>query len=333
MESDLTMNKAYELVVGKLETWVNTAIEMLPNLALALFVLIVFFVIGKMLRKFVRSLLERATTNKTVIDLAETVMSVIIIGIGVFFALSILNLDGTVTSLLAGAGIIGLALGFAFQDIAANFISGLLLSIRHPFGIGDIIQSNDYYGTVQKLNLRNTIIKTPQGQIVYIPNKVVYENPFTNYTKNYERRIDLECGISYGDDLEKVKKVATEAIQSIEKRDQNRDVEFYFKEFGGSSINFVVRFWVDFRTNPDFWAPQSEAIMVLKKAFDENDIMIPFPIRTLDFGIRGGEKLKAMLDDQKKITDNSDDGIENTETSDSEKSEKKESKNAETEEN
>lgn len=332
MESDLTMNKAYELVVGKLETWVNTAIEMLPNFALALLVLIVFYVVGKMLRKFVRSLLERATTNKTVIDLAETVMSVLIIGIGVFFALSILNLDGTVTSLLAGAGIIGLALGFAFQDIAANFISGLLLSIRHPFGIGDIIQSNDYYGTVQKLNLRNTIIKTPQGQIVYIPNKVVYENPFTNYTKNYERRIDLECGISYGDDLEKVKRVATEAIQSIEKRDQNRDVEFYFKEFGGSSINFVVRFWVDFRTNPDFWAPQSEAIMRLKKAFDESDIMIPFPIRTLDFGIRGGEKLTAMLDDQKKVTDNSKDGS-SAEVSEPGESEKKKSNQSENEEN
>lgn len=328
----MTMNKAYELVVGKLETWVNTAIEMLPNFALALLVLIVFYVVGKMLRKFVRSLLERATTNKTVIDLAETVMSVLIIGIGVFFALSILNLDGTVTSLLAGAGIIGLALGFAFQDIAANFISGLLLSLRHPFGIGDIIQSNDYYGTVQKLNLRNTIIKTPQGQIVYIPNKVVYENPFTNYTKNYERRIDLECGISYGDDLEKVKRVATEAIQSIEKRDQNRDVEFYFKEFGGSSINFVVRFWVDFRTNPDFWAPQSEAIMRLKKAFDESDIMIPFPIRTLDFGIRGGEKLTAMLDDQKKVTDNSKDGS-SAEVSEPGESEKKKSNQSENEEN
>jgi len=297
------MNEAYQLVTGKLESWLSTAIEMLPNLALAFLVLIVFYVLGRMLRKFVRTLLEKATTNKTVIDLAETVMSVLIIGIGVFFALSILNLDGTVTSLLAGAGIIGLALGFAFQDIAANFISGLLLSIRHPFGIGDIIKSNDYFGTVQKLNLRNTIIKTPQGQIVYIPNKVVFENPLTNFTKNRERRIDLECGISYGDDLEKVKRVATKAIDSIKKRNKNRDVEFFYKEFGGSSINFVVRFWVDFNTNPDFWEPQSEAIMALKKAFDENDIMIPFPIRTLDFGIRGGEKLNTMWDSQKKVTD------------------------------
>ena len=305
MESDLNFTGVYQTVSDKLETWLSSAIEMLPNLGLALLVLILFYVLGRFIRRFIRTVLEKATTNKTVIDLAETVMSVIIVGIGVFFALSILNLDGTVTSLLAGAGIIGLALGFAFQDIAANFISGLLLSIRHPFGIGDIIESNDYFGTVKKLNLRNTIIKTPQGQIVYIPNKVVYENPFTNYTKNQERRIDLECGVSYGDDLEKVQKVATEAIHSIGQRNKKRDVEFYYKEFGGSSINFVVRFWVKFNTNPDYLEPQSEAIIVLKKAFDENDIMIPFPIRTLDFGIRGGEKLDSMLDGQKKLTDSS----------------------------
>ncbi|MEX0648198.1 MAG: mechanosensitive ion channel family protein [Balneolaceae bacterium] len=210
-----------------------------------------------------------------------------------------LNLDGTVTSLLAGAGIIGLALGFAFQDIAANFISGVLLSTRHPFGIGDIIETNEFFGTVQKLNLRNTIILTPQGQIVYIPNKAVFENPFTNYTKNGERRIDLACGISYGDDLEKVKEVTLKAVSGIEHRDKNRDVEFFYSEFGDSSINFLVRFWVNFHLHKDFWEPQSEAIMAIKKAFDDNDIMIPFPIRTLDFGIKGGEKLNTMLADRK----------------------------------
>lgn len=291
----MELESAYELIMGKVETWITTAIEMLPNLAIALLVLIVFYVLGKLIRRLVKKLLHRATTNKTVISLAQTVIGVIVVSIGVFLALSILQLDDAVTSLLAGAGIIGLALGFAFQDIAANFISGFLLSIRHPFGIGDIIESNGYYGTVEKLNLRNTIIKTPQGQIVYIPNKEVYENPFKNFTKNYERRIDLECGVSYGDDLEKAKKVTLEAVSGIEGRDKDRDVEFFYKEFGGSSINFVVRFWVNFKKNPDFWDPQSQAIMAIKKAFDENDIMIPFPIRTLDFGIRGGEKLNTMI--------------------------------------
>jgi small-conductance mechanosensitive channel len=291
----MNLEEGYKIITDKLQEWMNTAIEMLPNLAAAVLVLILFYFIASLIKKYAGKLLARVTTNKTIVSLAQTILGVAVIGAGLFIALGILNLDGTVTSLLAGAGIIGLALGFAFQDIAANFISGILLSVRHPFGINDIIESNGYYGTVQKLNLRNTIIKTPQGQVVYIPNKEVYENPFTNYTKNKERRIDLQCGVSYGDDLEKAKKITLDAINGLEHIDKDKGVEFYYEEFGGSSINYVVRFWVDFSNNPDFWSPRSEAIMAIKKAYDENDIMIPFPIRTLDFGIRGGEKLNTMI--------------------------------------
>lgn len=286
---------AYELITGKLQSWASTAIEMLPNLAVAILVLIFFYLIGKLVRKVVSKLLHKTTQNRTIINLIETVVGVLVVGLGILFALKILQLEDTVTSILAGAGIIGLAIGFAFQDIASNFISGIMLSVRHPFGIGDIIETNDFYGTVQKMNLRNTILRTPQGQIVYIPNKSVFNNPLVNFTKRYERRIDLECGISYADDLEKARNTALEALRGIDSYDKDRDVEFYYKEFGGSSINFVIRFWVSFRKNQDFWKAQSDAIMALKKGFDENDITIPFPIRTLDFGIKGGEKLSSML--------------------------------------
>ena len=291
----MEITDAYNLIADKLETWIDTFIQMLPNLAVALIVLIVFYVIGKLVRKAVNKLLNKVTKNKTIIHLLETIVGVMVIGIGVFIALSILQLDGAVTSLLAGAGIIGLALGFAFQDIASNFISGIILSIRHPFGIGDIIETNGFYGSVEKMNLRNTIIRTPQGQIVYIPNKSVFENPLENFTSSGERRIDLSCGVSYGDDLEKAKEVAVEAIKTLDNYDASKDIEFYYDEFGGSSINFKVRFWVNFKKNPDYWSARSDAIIAITKAFDEHDIMIPFPIRTLDFGIRGGEKLDAML--------------------------------------
>ena len=287
--------KAYELLVGKLSAWLDSAIQMLPNFVIALVVLIIFYAIGKIVKKSVNKILKSVTSNKTIINLLESILSFAVLAIGVFIALSILNLDGAVTSLLAGAGVIGLALGFAFQDIASNFISGIILSIRHPFGIGDIIETNDYFGTVDKLNLRNTILISPQGQTVYIPNKILFESPLENYTKTGKRRIDLDCGISYGDDLEKVKRVSLEAIRKLDILDTERTVQFFYKEFGDSSINFNVRFWIDYKAQGDYFEAQSQAIMNLKQAFDDNDIMIPFPIRTLDFGIRGGEKLNTML--------------------------------------
>lgn len=301
---DISIKEGYQQLVGKLQEWLNTAIEMLPNLVVATLILIVFFVVGKVIRKMVNRLLQKVTDNTTIIDLLETIIGIMIIGIGLFIALGVLNLSGAVTSMLAGAGIIGLALGFAFQDIAANFISGILLSIRHPFGKGDIIESNDYYGMVKKITLRNTVVKTPQGQLVFIPNKAVYENPFINYTADFERRIDLACGVSYGDDLEKAKRVAIEAVETLDTYQKSRDVEFYYDEFGGSSINFKIRFWVHFRKGSDYWLARSEAIMAITKKFDEHDIMIPFPIRTLDFGIRGGEKLDSMLATDENIESN-----------------------------
>ncbi len=289
------INDAYGIVTGKIEEWITGFIAMLPNLVVAIFILIIFYVIGKMARKAVSKLLAQVTTNKTITNLLETIISIAVIGIGVFIALSVLQLDSAVTSLLAGAGIIGLALGFAFQDIASNFISGVILSIRHPFGIGDIIQTNDFYGTVEKLNLRNTIMKTTTGQIVYIPNKAVFENPLENFTTTGLRRVDLSCGVSYGDDLEKARNVALIAVDKVENVLSDKGIEFYYDEFGDSSINFKIRFWVKFSINPDFWQARNDAIIAITKAFDENDIMIPFPIRTLDFGIRGGEKLNSVL--------------------------------------
>lgn len=299
-------SKLNEEVMSKLESWLDTLISMLPEMVMALLVLMVFFVIGKLVRKALHKFLSKATMNKTVIDLLETVAGIMVVGVGIFIALGVLDLDGAVTSLLTGAGIVGLALGFAFQDIASNFISGIILTIRHPFGIGDIIETKDIYGTVRKLNLRNTILRTPQGQTVYIPNKIVFENPLTNFTDTGQRRIDLACGVSYGDDLKKARKLAIEAIEGLENYNSDRDILFFFEEFGGSSINFKICFWVNFRTNPDFLDLRSEAIIAINEKFDENDIMIPFPIRTLDFGIRGGEKLDSMLVGDKNGSSNSD---------------------------
>ncbi len=291
---DLGVNRAFELLADKLQNWVNTAIQLIPNIIAALLILLVFFIIGWLIRRAVSKTLHRTTSNQAVIHLLETIVGITVVAVGIFIALGVLKLDGIVTSLLATAGVIGLALGFAFQNIAANFMSGIIISVRHPFGIGDIIESNDYYGYVHEINLRCTIIRTTQGQLVYIPNQELLNQPFVNYTWNKKRRIDLECGVSYGDDLEKVQKVAIEAIEEgVPDVLKDHEVQVEFKEFGGSSINFDIRFWIEFDQNYDFIGHRSDAVIAIKKKFDENGVTMPFPTRTLDFGIRGTEKLEG----------------------------------------
>ena len=124
----------------------------------------------------------------------------------------------------------------------------------------------------------------------------MYNNSLVNYSAYGTRKVDLSCGVSYGDDLEKVKRLSVEAVrEKVEACDKDKEIEFFFTEFGDSSINFLLRFWIRDYNQPSYLRARSEAIMALKKTFDENDIMIPFPIRTLDFGIKGGETLREML--------------------------------------
>ncbi len=228
-------------------------------------------------------------------DLFATIIKFSIIVCGLFIALGVLNLDKTVTSLLAGVGVIGLALGFAFQDIAANFVSGIMIAVKQPFRVGDIIEINDNHGYVKKIGLRTTKIRTFQGIEILIPNKDLFTNALKNYTDTKERRIDLACGVSYGDDLEKVAKVVEQALMDIPGRIQDRDPQVMFYEFGGSSINFNARIWIEFNKQFDYTKAKHDVIIAIKKALDANDIAIPFPIRTLDFDIKGGENLVTPL--------------------------------------
>jgi len=292
---------AYNLLIDKLEGWIDVGVSMLPNFVVAVLVLVLFVFIGNLIRKLFRKTIGQFSHNISVNRLVESIIRISFAIIGVFVALGIMNLDKTVTSLLAGVGIIGLALGFAFQDAAANFISGIYLAIKSPINVGDIIEVNDKFGTVKKIGLRATTILSYQGQDIVVPNRLIFEDSYTHYTINGEQRIDLEVGVSYGDDLEKVEKVTLEAINSLDFIKKEKPVDLYYKEFGDSSINFTVRYWVNMGKRKDYLKGLSEGIKSIKKAYDENDIMIPFPIRTLDFGIKGGEKLKEMWPEKRDI--------------------------------
>lgn len=286
----MNFTKPYKILSEKLEHWVDDLVAMLPNLVLAALALTLGLFISRVLKRLARRLIQRISKQQTLNNLFVSFIYILAIGITCFVTLSILKLDKAVTSILAGAGIIGLALAFAFQDIAANFISGIFISFRRPMHIGDIVKLQDYMGKVEDINLRDTVVLTFQGQRVIIPNKEIFQNPIENYTLLGKRRMDLVVGVSYGDDLQKVKDVVLKAVEQVSVRTDD-PITLFYQEFGDSSINFEVRIWINNPDQPVWLQGRSEAIMLIKKAFDENDITIPFPIRTLDFGIKGGEKL------------------------------------------
>lgn len=290
----MDINEALELIKGKLSGWLQDLIKMLPNILLATLVLVIGIFIARFIKNFALKLIKKVSDRKTLNNLFGSVIYIFLIGIVLFTVLSILQLDKAVTSALAGAGIIGLALAFAFQDIAANFISGIFISFRRPLRTGDIVKIGDYMGKVQEINLRDTVLMTFQGQMVIIPNKDVFQNPIENYSTLGKRRLDLTIGVSYGEDLERVTAVTMDAVKDVPGLLQDEEITMHYREFGDSSINFVIRLWLNNPEQATYWTASNQAIIRIKKAYDKNDIMIPFPIRTLDFGIKGGQQLSEM---------------------------------------
>ncbi len=285
-----------DAALAEVTGWIETLIQSLPEIIAAFVVVLIFVVLAKIVRGLVGRVVDRFTDHGPVKGLAMTTAYLAVLGAGLFIALGVLKLDTVLTSALAGVGIVGLALGFAFQDIAQNFVSGILITIRRPFTDGDLVETNDFFGTVEGVDLRATQLRTLQGQLVRIPNGAVYSSPIVNFTQAPAgRRVDLGCGTSYGDDLEKARQVALKAMEEVEGRDTDRDPELFYTEFGGSSINFIVRFWLRDTSQGAFLAAQSDAIMRLKAAFDENDVGIPFPIVTLDFSDAGTRRLDEPL--------------------------------------
>jgi len=183
MNSDLIN---FDPIIKKLESWYEDILDMTPNFILAIVVLIVSVFLAKFVRNFIQRILDRTYHNAELTRIISKIVRIAVIVAGMMMALSILHLDKTVTSILAGAGIVGLALSFAFQDIAANFVSGFFMAANRPFEIGDVIEVKGYIGSVLRINLRSTEIMIFDGNEVIIPNRYLFENPLTNYyrTKN-----------------------------------------------------------------------------------------------------------------------------------------------------
>lgn len=282
-------------LAGKLERWLETMVSMLPNMVVAIAIIALAGLLSRYLTSWTQRGLRRVVKSPQLVGLIAQIARISVICGGLFIALGVLQLDKTVTSLLAGIGIVGLAVGFAFQDIAANFVSGVLMALRNPFAIGDLVKISEHFGHVQRIDLRATRLTQLSGETVILPNKDVFQSAIINYTETECRRVEVMVGVSYGDDLAKVREIATGAVEALECRDLEREVELFYTGFGGSSIDFELRFWIREADQGAFLSARSEAIMAIKAAFDANDVTIPFPIRTLDFGIEGGETLREQI--------------------------------------
>ncbi|WP_029036000.1 mechanosensitive ion channel family protein [Salinimicrobium xinjiangense] len=300
MSDEFNINDSIEGVWEKLGEWLDSLILGLPNFLLAFIVFILFLLGAKYIGKILRKVLRFKVKQDSIREITIKIVKVVIVAIGFFVALGLLNLDKVLTSVLAGAGVVGLAIGLALQGTLNNTFSGILLSFLPEIQIGDWIENNGYAGRVVEINLRSIVIREADNNYVVIPNSQVIDAPFKNFSRTSRSRVMVNCGVSYNSDLEFVKELTLKTISKVYPQRGNEEVEFMYTEFGDSSINFVVRFWTQVTSNRDILIAQSAAIIAIKKIYDQNNINIPFPIRTLEFNNKLNiEKPSAEQDEEK----------------------------------
>jgi len=279
----------------KLEVWVESGIKMLPNLLIALLIIIFFWILSKIVYNWTVKMFKKTHLNENIESLLATIVRVIVICLGIVFALGILDLQKTVFSLLAGVGVIGLALGFAFQDLASNFISGIMLALRAPIKIGDVVMIKDTMGTVIDIRLRDTHLRNFDGQDIFIPNKDFTSNELTNYSSFGKRKIKIEVGVGYEDNQAEATEVILEALKSVPGILKDPVPEAYIESLGDSCVNLFGHVWYKY-PGGSYFQIRHDAINLVKKALVDKGFNIPFPIRTLE----AGESLKEVFSSNKK---------------------------------
>jgi small conductance mechanosensitive channel len=180
-----------------------------------------------------------------------------------------MKLYKVLTSVLASAGVVGLAIGLALQGTLSNTVSRFILSFLPKISIRDWIETNDEKGFVTEINLRNVTIQRPENNFTLIPNSTFIENPFTNFSTTKRSRIMERCGVGYESDLHMVEDLTVRCISEEFKQDNEEEVELFFTEFGDSSINLLVRFCADYVNGKDNLMHQHKAIKTIKKHFDK----------------------------------------------------------------
>ena len=268
MDDNLSLFSASDI-----ERYINEyAIPWGINIAMA----IAIYVIGRIVVGFILSIFRRVMAKSKydamLVDFLEAIISAILMLFVIVASLDQLGVD--TTSLVAILGAAGLAIGLSLQDSLKNFAAGVMLLVFKPFKSGDFVEAGGTAGTVNKIGIFTSTMTTPDNKEIIVPNGAIYSGTITNFSAKETRRVDMVVGIGYDADLLKAKQVLQEMVEADPRILQEPAPTIAVAELADSSVNFVVRPWVQ---SADFWDVKFDFTEAVKLRFDKEGISIPFP--------------------------------------------------------
>ena len=280
VENELVISQNVE---KRLETTWNKVTKLavqianaLPLILVSLLVFIVFWMLGGWLSNRQR-FFRHFTRNHFVANLLGQFVHLLMIVMGLVLALSLLDATALLGTIMGAAGIFGLAIGFAVRDTVENYIASILLSLRNPFHVNDFVEISGNMGSVARLTTRATILISPDGNHVRIPNAEVFKAVIINYTRNPERRFQFDIGVGVGQDLNEVQQLAVDTLNTMEGVLDDPKPMALVKSLGDFNVIVRVYGWVN-QKEFSLGKVSSEAIKITKQAFDNAGIVMPEPI-------------------------------------------------------
>lgn len=255
---------------------VELLIQYIPNVLLAILVLIVGLKLIKVLAKGMDKAMARKDLDKSLRHFLSSMVTIIL---KVVLFISIASMLGiATTSFIALLGAAGLAVGLALQGSLANFAGGVLILFFKPYSVGEFISAQGFMGTVKEIQVFNTVLNTPDNKVVIIPNGPMSNGPITNFSREETRRVDLVFGIGYDDDIKKAQDVLLDIISDHKKILGDPAPLVRVGELADSSVNFNTRVWVK---SEDYWDVFYDLQETVKQRFDKEGISIPYPQRDM----------------------------------------------------
>ena len=265
----------------------ENAPDMFFRLLIFIAVLFVFRILSRITQRVVRAASERSA-----LDMSELLKNIlvstsggIVMAVGVLMALSQVGIS--LAPMLAGLGVAGFIIGFALQDTLGNFAAGSMILIYRPFDVDDFVEVTGASGLVKKMNLVSTTIVTFDNQTLVVPNSKIWGDVIKNVTAQKERRVDLEFGIGYDDDIELAERVLTEIVSAHEKILKDPEPMIHLHTLGDSSVNFIVRPWTK---TENYWEVYWDMMREVKLRFDREGISIPYPQRDVHLYTEKGDE-------------------------------------------
>ncbi|HEX3033810.1 MAG TPA: mechanosensitive ion channel family protein [Thermodesulfobacteriota bacterium] len=276
------VTEAVNIVLNSMRGMVKGFLANLPNIAIALAVLVITWIIVRILDRVLKRIFRRIRLRESLSELFRKLAYIGVWLLGFLIAATIVFPDLTPSKILTVIGLGSIAIGFAFKDIFENFLAGILILLREPFKLGDYIECEGMEGFVEDINIRDTHIRQVDGQRIVIPNAKLFTNPVTVRTDLDRRRLTVICGVAYGENVDKAREVMRRAVEGLSTVHKDKDVEIFAQAFGASSIDFEVTWWTG--SHPlEIRRSRDEVVAAVKRALDEAGIEIPFPYQTLTF--------------------------------------------------